>query len=284
MSPSVSIIIPVFNRERQASEAVRSALAQSFADTQIIVVDDGSNPPLKLNDELLEDEWVELVRLDENKGASAARNAGAMIAQGDWLAWLDSDDLWDSDKLKKQIAYLETLAEPKRVALATGFEYVGEEGKADRRIPIASDDPQLFFAGCWFCPGSTVILSRELFEMVGPYDENLRRLEDLDWFARMALSGGRLEVVSEVLASISTGQKAPLAKVKQAGAIITEKFSNDEYELPTGALSNLQAYLRLEYAASALKRDHNRLSFLYHMAASLRNRPRTCPHIHEFWW
>lgn len=276
--------MPVFNRQRQANEAVRSALAQSYSVTEIIVVDDGSNPLFFLEGDLAKEARIRLIRLDENNGPGAARNAGVKAARGRWIAWLDSDDLWHKDKLLRQMTYLQTPGkETEYVALATGFEYDDGEGNTDRRVPIASDKLLHFFSGCWFCPGSTIVLSRELFERVGPYDENLRRLEDLDWFARMAIQGGRLDVLPEVLASIAAGQKVSSAKVRQAGDRLLAKFDGDAFDIPNGALSSLHAYLQLEYAASALKRERNIVRGLWHLSRSWFLAPRMTLPLHTFW-
>ena len=282
--PVVSVIIPVYNRPAKAVRAIRSVLGQSYDDFEVIIVDDGSGPAFELPEKIREKSRVSIVRLEHNQGPSAARNAGAGAARGKWLAWLDSDDVWHSDKLARQMAWLNGAGgRGKDVALATGFEYVDKAGHRDRRTPVASSDPLMFFSGCWFCPGSTVILSRSLFERIGPYDESLRRLEDLDWFARMSLAGGRLEVVADNLATIRTGQKAPYKKVRKAGERLLAKYSGDAIELPSKALSNLRAYLHLEYGASALKREHKHLLGLGHLAASWALRPRTSLHLHDFW-
>ncbi|HHN67729.1 MAG TPA: glycosyltransferase family 2 protein [Thermopetrobacter sp.] len=282
-APLVSVIIPVFNRPALVANAIRSALGQQFTDLEVIVVDDGSDPPLVLPRGLREEARLRCLRLPRNGGAAQARNAGAREARGAWFAWLDSDDTWRPDKLRRQMARLETLTDRERVAVATGFAYVDATGGRDVRLPIPASDPALFFAGCWFAPGSSVILSRRLFERVGPFDERLRRLEDNDWFIRMALAGGRLEVVRENLVTVAKGRKAPYATVAAAGARMLRKFERQREALPPRALPILRGCLHYEYAAALMKRDHKTLRGLGHLALSWFHHPRLTIGPHDFW-
>ncbi len=283
--PSVSVILPVYNRPGVVIRAIASVLDQSFSDFELVIVDDGSTPPLTLPDEICADDRVKIVHLEQNQGPSAARNAGAKAARGQWLAWLDSDDSWHVDKLAKQMQYLQKLNRPDAmIALATGFEYHHPTGKREKRIPLPASTPLPFFSGCWYCPGTTLILSAVSFAKVGEFDEDILRLEDIDWFARFALLGGHLEVVPDVLVDINTrGAKAPYEKVRKAGAYLLTKFQGEDWDLPPGARNHLSAYLQIEYAASAMSCDHNYFRGLGHLAASWLRRPRARLHLQKFW-
>ena len=91
---TVSVVIPVFNRQALGERAILSACAQAIEDKEIIVVDDGSDPPFRLPPAALQSASVRLVRHDVTCGASAARNSGIAAALGEWVALLDSDDYW----------------------------------------------------------------------------------------------------------------------------------------------------------------------------------------------
>jgi len=282
--PAVSVIVPVYNRPEVVISALQSVLDQTFTDFEVVVVDDGSTPPLTLPEKIGADDRVKIIHLARNQGPSAARNAGARAARGQWLAWLDSDDAWHDDKLSKQMHYLEQLNRPDAmIALATGFEYHHSTGKREQRIPLPASTPLPFFSGCWYCPGTTLILSATSFAKVGGFDEDMLRLEDIDWFARFALLGGHLEIVPEVLVAINTGAKAPYAKVQKAGAYLLSKFNGEDWDLPSGARNQLSAYLNIEYAASAISCDHNYLRGLGHLAASWFRHPRARLHLQKFW-
>lgn len=103
----ISIIIPTFNREHLIQKAVESVLDQSYTDIEVIVIDDGSTDNTEEKVRLIEDERVRYLKLNNNGGACRARNKGAEIARGEYLAFQDSDDIWHKDKLEKQIRFLE---------------------------------------------------------------------------------------------------------------------------------------------------------------------------------
>lgn len=104
-TPSVSVIIPVYNCEKYVGPAIDSVLAQTYRDFELIVVNDGSTDGTP---EVLSKYAGKIVRIDqENKNVAEARNTGVRAARGKYLAFLDSDDLWRPEKLEKQVAILE---------------------------------------------------------------------------------------------------------------------------------------------------------------------------------
>lgn len=282
-TPLVSVVIPVFNRQDTATASIRSVLAQGFADFELIVVDDGSTPPFALPDDVKGDARIRLVRQPVNSGAGAARNAGARAARGTWIAWLDSDDEWVTHKLERQIDFIAANgAQPKRTAIASGFEYRFADGRREQRVPVPSADPSMFFSGCWFCPGSTVLIGREAFEAVGPYDQNMLRLEDVDWFARFALAGGDLAVVPEPLAIIHLGGRPAFARVKAAGDYLLQKYRSDP-RLDRSIRRHLFAYVSLEYAASRLKTRTQMARGVWNLLYSWLMVPRMHLQVRRFW-
>src|SRR5580658_4114105 len=90
----VSVVIPLYGRQALGERALRSARSQDVDGMEIIVVDDGSDPPSKLPADLASDPRVRLLRHEINQGAGRARDTGVAAAQGDWIAFLDSDDYW----------------------------------------------------------------------------------------------------------------------------------------------------------------------------------------------
>ena len=106
MSPKISIVIPTYNRGDKVGKTIESVLAQTFADREVIVVDDGSSDN---TGSILAETFGEGIRYvaQPNQGASVARNKGIELARGEWIAFLDSDDLWEKDKLEWQLKALE---------------------------------------------------------------------------------------------------------------------------------------------------------------------------------
>ena len=103
-----SVIIPTHNRENLVCEAVESVLAQSFHDLELIVVDDASTDHTGIRLNKFDDKRIQILQRDTQGGPSIARNDGAGIACGKWLAFLDSDDLWLPGKLQAQKDYFDS--------------------------------------------------------------------------------------------------------------------------------------------------------------------------------
>src|SRR5579885_2773221 len=109
MNPKVSVIIPTYNRADKVRHTIESALTQTISDLEVIVVDDGSSDG---TGQILGETYGDRIRYyaQANQGASVARNKGIQEARGEWIAFLDSDDLWEKDKLEWQLKALERLS------------------------------------------------------------------------------------------------------------------------------------------------------------------------------
>lgn len=108
MSGQVSIIMPSYNTGRFISETIESVLAQSYSNWELIIVDDCSTDDTdEVVGQYVTDERIRYIKNDTNSGAAVSRNRALREARGKWIAFLDSDDLWEPDKLKKQIAFME---------------------------------------------------------------------------------------------------------------------------------------------------------------------------------
>ena len=278
--PRISTIIPVYNRPLAAARAVASALAQSRVPDEILLVDDASLVPLTYEDLGTNDPRVRICRLEQNLGAAGARQAGIDAATGELLAFLDSDDVWLPEKLASQLPLIST----EMIAVSCGWNSVPERGgQARPRIPLASTDPLDFAAGCWFCPGSTVLIAKSAFTRVGPLNSELRRLEDLDWFLRFALSGGGLRVAPMLGAVVSTGRRGRRAPVEAAARQIRANIMTLGHpEVTPALLGRLDAYLDLERAAGA-RNDGDYLAMALLMLRSLMGAPRLTIPLRRWW-
>lgn len=107
LTPTVSVIMPAYNCRKTLAESISSVKAQTFKDWELLVVDDCSSEPLADIIDSFHDERIHYVRLLENSGVAKARNTGIALAKGRYIAFLDSDDLWLPEKLKKQMAFMQ---------------------------------------------------------------------------------------------------------------------------------------------------------------------------------
>ena len=248
--PTISVIIPVFNRQDVLPRAVRSVLSQTFADYELIVVDDGSTQPFAdLGAAALERPNVRVVRHEENRGAAAARNTGVRAAEGRYVAFLDSDDTWHAEKLERQLAFMR--AAPDARASCTGFALVSDTGLADRRLPPAASDLDEILWGCRISPGTTLMVERGFYQAVGPMEETLQRLEDWDWMI-LAAKHAPFHGLREVLADVHHDRYAHVDEVKFVAAAqrIANFVREGRYDLSRSQRAILLSAIQYELSAT----------------------------------
>ena len=184
-SPIVSVVLPVYDRSRTVGEALDSVLRQTFADFELIVVDDGSTDDLVAVLGRFEDPRIRRIRHPTNKGAAAARNTGIRAARGRYVAFLDSDDAWLPTKLARQLDWLRQAPADTRLC-CTGYAIRRSPGGRDRAYQpvIARGSYATLVWGCNLSPGSTALTERSCFDEIGYFDESLLRFEDWDWLLR----------------------------------------------------------------------------------------------------
>lgn len=229
--PTVSVVIPTYNRSAFLRETLSSVLDQTFKDVEVLVVDDGSTDEtsLVLEEITRHDSRVRMIRHAGPHGPGAARNAGIAQARGGWVAFLDSDDRWMPGKLEQFVA----VAKPGVSMIGSDYELV-DKARDERqtmrglifntmlpwweRDPIACraidcarlraeiqslEDPKMMtgmtIGGFLWPQTSSVMVRRADLEAVGGFDETLARTEDMDlWFKLMRR--GRVVYVDQVLA------------------------------------------------------------------------------------
>lgn len=191
-TPRVSIITPVWNRAALIAATLRSALAQTFQDFELILSDDGSTDDSVPRALALAsgDPRLVVVRLPHSGCPAVARNAAARVARGEYIAYLDSDDLWLPDKLALQVQVLDQRRDAAMVyALASyydGQRERGVHGPKVARVPESIFELLLLHGN--FIQTSSVLIRREICEQLGGFDEAeaLRASEDLDLWLRVA--------------------------------------------------------------------------------------------------
>jgi len=185
-APLVSIIIPVYNDERHVAQAIQSALGQTLGEVEVIVVDDGSTDGTS---EVLKryEGRIKIIR-QENKGVSAARNAGFNASCGKYVCFLDSDDMILPNMTKVLLALLETHRD---AGMAFGAWTVVDEkdGSSTRQCaPMIDDFTEYLLTSCPSPPNATMI-RRDWFESVGGFDETLKSCDDWDLWRKLWLAG-----------------------------------------------------------------------------------------------
>ncbi|HUH98987.1 MAG TPA: glycosyltransferase [Anaerolineales bacterium] len=190
--PLVSIILPVHNGEQFLAETIQSVLAQSYHAYELIIVDDGSTD--RTREIALSHPSVQYIS-QAHRGASAARNKGILAARGEYVAFLDADDLWEPDKLLVQIRAFEAHPE---ADIVTG--HIQQFADPD---PDSAQAPRYRFAE-EPVPGYSVIaimIRRGVLDKLGLFDEDLETsAEVIDWFVKALEKKPNVLVLPQVVA------------------------------------------------------------------------------------
>jgi glycosyltransferase involved in cell wall biosynthesis len=193
MKPLVSILIPAYNAEEWIAETIRSAIAQTWPRKEIIVVDDGSSDGTLAVAEGFASKDIAIVSIS-HQGAAAARNQALRLSQGDYIQWLDADDLLESDKVALQVAELREV-DGRRMLLSSPWAYFYH--RPHRARFVSTSLWQDLSPTEWLLrkmgqnlhmPNSTWLTSRELAEAAGPWDPRLHFDDDGEYFCRVLLA------------------------------------------------------------------------------------------------
>jgi glycosyltransferase involved in cell wall biosynthesis len=183
----ISVIIPSFNRGTFISHAIKSVLAQTYKDYEIIVVDDGSTDNTKEQVEAFGDQVRYIYQ--ENRGPSAARNTGIQHAKGKYIAFCDSDDRFLPTKLDKQIEFIHSTPECR--FLYTWYYNVNEKGEITKlRKPLTCKNQEhlkyCLFTRKFTIRTSTLLVHKSCFEKAGLFNEKYWYSQDWDMWLRLA--------------------------------------------------------------------------------------------------
>jgi glycosyltransferase involved in cell wall biosynthesis len=248
---TISVIIPLYNRREEIGRAVASALRQSLAPYEIVVVDDASRDDSAAVVAALDDRRIRLVRHERNRGAAAARNTGIAAAEGEWIALLDSDDEWESEKLTRQLAALR--AAPNTPAASVTGYVIRDYRTGEQRAFTPRPEDATLDALVWGCPlgvGSTLLARRAVFAEIGAFDPDLPRLEDWEWLLRY-LPAHRLGVVPDPLTIVHKASDPSRAQVFASLARIRARHRDDWYRRSWIAGRKFDSTLLVEEAAAA---------------------------------
>lgn len=235
----ISVIVPVYNLEQYMVDTIESVLAQTYQHFELIVIDDGSTDRTAEICESFCEPKLKLIR-QKNKGANAARNAGLRVAQGDYIAFLDGDDLWYPKKLEKHIEHLEQ--SPKVGISYSQSVFINEAGEPMGlyQMPKLTDiTVRDVLCRNPISNGSCAVLRKEVFEGIKfqdnlygiqqdfYWDERLQGSQDLDCWFRIALqTDWEMEGIPEILTLYrvnSKGLSAKLLKKQESWEQVIEK-------------------------------------------------------------
>jgi len=273
--PKISVIIPVYNAMAYLPETITTVLEQTYTDFEVVIVNDGSTDKIEEWIVQVSDPRIKLVS-QANLGVSEARNNGIRKSQGEYLAFLDADDLWESTKLAKQVQVLD--CHPKVGLVYTWVAYIDEQGNSTGRVvrnqqeeDVWQELTKLNLIEC----GSVAMVRRQCFEECGVFDSDFvgNFLEDWDMWLRIARTYP-FKVVKEPLVYYrqiaSSASRNWEAMAKSYQLVIEKTFANATWqELPLRNRSYGTANLVLAWKAiQSQTKDYKQASYFRHQALS----------------
>ena len=256
----ISVVIPTYNRVTFLKDAIDSVLAQTFRVFELIVVDDGSTDGTS---ELLLSYGHKIKVIKKgNKGPSASRNRGIKAAKGDWIAFLDSDDVWKPNKLEKQVQFIKDNPEIKICQTEEIWIRNGKRVNPRKKHEMHSGwIYEQCLPLCIVSP-SSVMIHRDVFEKVGLFDETMLACEDYDLWLRIAphypiclvreklivKQGGHADQQSHVISSLDLLRIKAMVKSLESGGLSESQYG--------AALLELNKKCRV-YGNGCIKRGKN---------------------------
>ena len=238
----VSILIPAYNSAKYIHSAIESAVSQTWPNKEIIVVDDGSKDDTYQIASSFNSPFVRVVS-QNNRGASAARNYALLLSKGDYIQWLDSDDILSVDKITKQIEGAEN-GKTSNVLIAGAWgSFISSEKESQFSSNSLWEDLQpvewlyrKMDENLWF-PPMAFLVSRKLTTMAGPWNESLSLDDDGEYFCRILCCSTRIRFVPE-----SRCFKRSALGLSSSHNLNDKKLNSQSYSI----LFNIKKLLELE--------------------------------------
>jgi glycosyltransferase involved in cell wall biosynthesis len=250
--PKVSVVIPAYNAMAYLPETVESVLQQSFTDFELLIINDGSSDHIVQWASQLTDPRLKLIS-QQNQGLPGARNTGITHAQGEYIAFLDADDLWEPTKLEKQLQCFQ--ANPNAGVVYTWTVLVDEYGQPTGRIFASQAEGNVWLQLLEtdvISNGSSAMVRRDCFQVVGLFDRSLTSAEDLDMWLRIA-------------------EKYPFAVVKEP-LTLYRQYATSMSKNRQRMFQNLQTVIDKAFQGATSEKLH------------LRNRAYASITLNQAWW
>ncbi|MEO1429684.1 MAG: glycosyltransferase [Cyanobacteria bacterium J06633_8] len=277
----ISVIIPVFNGEKTIKETIYSILNQTFQDIEIIVSDDGSTDSTLEIINTIPDSRIKILSY-ANAGVSASRNRGINHAKGEYISFMDADDLWTPDKLELQWQALED--NPEAAVAYSWTDYIGESSqflKSGRRIKANGDVFSQLLVTNFLENGSNPLIRKEALEKVGSFDESLPVAEDKDMWLRLAVNyefvcveKPQILYRSSINSLSSNLQKMEATSLKVIERAFSYPKADKFQHLKKQTISDFYKYLTFK-AIEVIPTKGRNMTTIYFLWNYIKNNPKT---------
>ena len=277
---SISVVVPVFNGEKTIEETIYSILNQTFKNIEIIISDDGSTDSTLKIVKNISDSRIKIISYP-NQGVSESRNRGISQAKGEYISFMDADDLWTPDKLESQ---WKALQQNSQAAVAYSWtDYIDESGKFlkfGRRIKANGDVFTKLLKINFLENGSNPLIRQKALEKVGVFDKSLTAAEDIEMWLRLAANYEFVCVEKpQILYRISANSLSSNLKTMEATSlkVIERAFSypkaNELQHLKKQSISHLYQYLTFK-AIEVTPQKRQTLTSIYFLWNCIKNNPK----------
>lgn len=282
--PAVAVVIPTYNRNSKLQRAVDSVLRQTYENWKLYVVNDA--PENSIQDVIPDDDRIERIQHDENKGAPAARNTGIGASKAAYIAFLDDDDAWKPEKLERQVNVFQELSRDYGLVY-TGRDIIENDSVVKTHHPNATGDVFTELLGRNFIPSETPMIRRECIERIGGFDTELESSQDFDLWLRIARYY-KVSAVPDSLAITYQGHEDRISKNMRrnySGKMrFINKYREDLEENPTAMsthLKQLGVYAMLinrpaesrRHLINSVKYDKTQITVSYYILAGFLPEP-----------
>ncbi|PSB33840.1 glycosyltransferase [Chlorogloea sp. CCALA 695] len=260
-TPIISVVIPVYNGAKTIKETIESVLQQTYQSFEIIAINDGSTDDTLAVINSIQDPKIKVFSY-ANAGLSASRNRGFARACGEFIAFLDADDLWTNDKLESQ---LEALQQSPQAAVAYSWtDHIDEYGQFLRPASYTSYSGNIYerlLVGNFLACGSNTLIRAQSLTQIGGFDESLNSAEDWDmWLRLSALYEFVVVPRPQVLYRISpSSMSTNISKMEIASLQVIERAYNQApkslHYLKKEALGFLYKFLMSKVLQDSVKRQ-----------------------------
>lgn len=264
--PLISVVIPVYNGEKTIRETIESVINQTFEDFELIVIDDGSQDSTLEIVKSIPDSRLKVFSFP-NAGLAASRNRGIKLACGDYISFIDADDLWIPDKLESQLQALQD--NPQAAVAYSWTDCIDEFGDFSRRgnhITIQGNVYAQLLLTDFIENGSNLLIRAQAFQKVGYFDESLPAAEDWDMWLRLAANYEFVVVPSvQVLYRLSASSMSANVVRQEAAClrVIERAFAQAPHSLQhlkNRSLANLYKYLTFKVLEGNPERQAGQLA------------------------
>ncbi|PZO19281.1 MAG: glycosyl transferase family 2 [Leptolyngbya foveolarum] len=230
MSPLVSILIPVYNAEPWVAETIQSVIAQTWKNIEIVIVDDGSVDRSLEIARKFQSSTVKVIG-QENQGASAARNHALNLAQGDFIQYLDADDLLAPEKVERQMRLLHQQSDTRQLISGEWARFYKSPGEASfTPQPLWTDMEPVDWLVCawrnhWMMHPAAWLVPREIVQKAGEWNETLSLNDDGEYFCRIILASAGVKFCQGAKVYYRSGNSSSLSALVSERARESQFFS-----------------------------------------------------------